>query len=435
MVSSNESMTANGNNADAQRSAKRWVTDSAGCKVYYPYGQIRSGYVVTDATRENAIREADRRFDEIFKQFKPYASLLVLPIIFAFYYYVGSHPILAFAIFPALLVLVGLITRLLRSPTLAPLLDGLPRAPAADLAGQKSLHRAAYVILLLIVLIALLLHLYDLRVADADANTRTIDFYPDISKYLIFGSVSTLFLWGVIAGWNKLSAKAGPNRAMLSVFLFSIGSLGFFVAAAWNFYNPQPKIVLSQDTFYCSWRVNWVDIADLSLQASSKGAEYARVKFAANRSPFSDRRLTQSCEIDGLNTNYAEIYDAVQKRWQVAMQGGGAREQMLGLRAKLDQLPLGSSREKVLAVLGQPILTGPSGDGLVCLYSPTQTGDDTSSRRVVAVYFDEKHRVERLATYSLTKGKVVDEISHETLTAGYEYPLLRNVLLNPTRRW
>jgi hypothetical protein len=291
------------------------------------------------------------------------------------------------------------------------------------------------VILLLIVLSALVLHLYDLRVADADANARTIDFYPDISKYLIFGSVATLILWAAITGWNKVSAKFGPNRAMLGVFLFSIGSLGFFVAAAWNFYDPQPKIVLSQDTFYCGWRVNWTDIADLSLQAGRKGGEYARVKFAANRSPFPDRTPTQSCEIDGLNTNYGEIYDAMQKRWQVAIRGAAASEQTPRLRAKLDQLPPGSSRENVLAVLGEPILTGPSGNGLVWLYPPVQTGDDASSRRVVAVYLDEKHRVERLATYSLTKGKVVDEISHDTLTAGYEYPLLRNVLLDPTRRW
>jgi hypothetical protein len=109
-VSASESMTTASEDAAADDPDKRWVRDSAGHKIYYPYGQMRSGYVVTDAARENAICEADRRFDEISKQFKPYASLLVLPVTYAFYYYLGSHPILAFAIFPAFLVLVGLIT-------------------------------------------------------------------------------------------------------------------------------------------------------------------------------------------------------------------------------------------------------------------------------------------------------------------------------------
>lgn len=438
-------MTADNEQSNAEVS-KRWIVDSEGRSVYFPYGKARSGYIVTDPAREGALRDADRRFEEISKQIAPYGALLLLPVTFGFYYFSASYPRLAYLLFPAAFALFAVAIWLLRRPKLASLLAGLPTAPPADVAAQKVLRLSGYLLLGLITLIVLVVYLYDLRVAAAAANSRTIDFYPDITQYLIFGSLSALFVFLVIARWNGLlaSPRVGPNRAMLSLFLFGIGTIGFFTAAAWNFYDPEPKVVLSRDTLYCQWRAGWTDITKVNLQSGRRGNRYLRVEFAANRSPFPDRRLTESCKIDGLNATSHEIYRAVRTRWQVASQGAPARDpspgSATGLRVELDQLPLGSSREKVLAVLGEPILSGPSGHGVVALYPRTAAGassdllgDEASSRRVIAVYFDEGNRIERIALYGLNGGKIIDDLSQATLTAGYEYPVLRNVLLNPRR--
>jgi hypothetical protein len=53
---------------------------------------------------------------------------------------------------------------------------------------------------------------------------------------------------------------------------------------------------------------------------------------------------------------------------------------------------------------------------------------------VIAVYFDDNRRVNRLTVYRLENGKVIDDLSHDTLTtASAYYTLLRMVLLNPAR--
>jgi outer membrane protein assembly factor BamE (lipoprotein component of BamABCDE complex) len=88
-------------------------------------------------------------------------------------------------------------------------------------------------------------------------------------------------------------------------------------------------------------------------------------------------------------------------------------------------------------VLGEPIVTRPGYLGQVSFYSETQTDEPsglTPDLRVVAVYFDEDDRVNRLAFYRLENGKVIDDISHDTLTtASPYYTLLRMVLLRPAR--
>jgi outer membrane protein assembly factor BamE (lipoprotein component of BamABCDE complex) len=45
-------------------------------------------------------------------------------------------------------------------------------------------------------------------------------------------------------------------------------------------------------------------------------------------------------------------------------------------------------------------------------------------QRVVAVYFDKKRRVERLANYGLQDGKIFDFVSRTTPTAGQELSYL-----------
>ena len=91
----------------------------------------------------------------------------------------------------------------------------------------------------------------------------------------------------------------------------------------------------------------------------------------------------------------------------------------------LEQLPLGSSQEQVLIVLGTPSTVATiSGE---VFYYISQRAEQTSflpqkevDRRVIAVYFDKARKVQRLADYGLKDGKIFDSISRTTPSGGAE---------------
>jgi outer membrane protein assembly factor BamE (lipoprotein component of BamABCDE complex) len=91
----------------------------------------------------------------------------------------------------------------------------------------------------------------------------------------------------------------------------------------------------------------------------------------------------------------------------------------------LEQLPLGSSQEQVLIVLGTPSTVATiSGE---VFYYISQRTEQTSfmparetDRRVIAVYFDKNRKVQRLADYGLKEGKIFDYISRTTPSGGVE---------------
>ncbi len=91
----------------------------------------------------------------------------------------------------------------------------------------------------------------------------------------------------------------------------------------------------------------------------------------------------------------------------------------------LEQLPLGSTQEQVLIVLGTPSTVATiSGE---VFYYISQRDEQTSflpaketDRRVIAVYFDKNRRVQRLADYGLKDGKIFDYISRTTPSGGTE---------------
>jgi len=91
----------------------------------------------------------------------------------------------------------------------------------------------------------------------------------------------------------------------------------------------------------------------------------------------------------------------------------------------LEQLPLGSSQEQVLIVLGTPSTVATiSGE---VFYYISQRAEQTSflpqkevDRRVIAVYFDKSRKVQRLADYGLKDGKIFDYISRTTPSGGIE---------------
>jgi len=106
----------------------------------------------------------------------------------------------------------------------------------------------------------------------------------------------------------------------------------------------------------------------------------------------------------------------------------------------LEQIPLGASQEQVLVVLGTPS-TVATISGEVFYYISQQTQQtsflpqEETDRRIVAVYFDKKRQVQRLADYSMRDGKVFDAVSRTTASGGEELSylryLMRAVQLNP----
>jgi outer membrane protein assembly factor BamE (lipoprotein component of BamABCDE complex) len=95
----------------------------------------------------------------------------------------------------------------------------------------------------------------------------------------------------------------------------------------------------------------------------------------------------------------------------------------------LEQIPLGSSQEQVLIVLGTPSTVATlSGE---VFYYISQRTEQTSflpqeevDRRVIAVYFDKNRQVTRLANYGIKDGKIFDFISRTTPSGGQEQHLL-----------
>ena len=106
----------------------------------------------------------------------------------------------------------------------------------------------------------------------------------------------------------------------------------------------------------------------------------------------------------------------------------------------LEQIPLGSSQEQVLIVLGTPSTVATiSGE---VFYYISQRTEQTSfmpqkeiSRRIVAIYFDKNRRVQRIADYGMKDGKIFDAVSRTTPSGGEELSyiryMMRAVQLNP----
>ena len=101
--------------------------------------------------------------------------------------------------------------------------------------------------------------------------------------------------------------------------------------------------------------------------------------------------------------------------------------------AALEQVPPGSTQEQVLLVLGTPSTVATvSGE---VFYYISQRAERTAfldskvtDQKVLAVYFGQDRRVERIANYGLKDGKVFDFISRTTPTGGADQNFLRQVL-------
>jgi outer membrane protein assembly factor BamE (lipoprotein component of BamABCDE complex) len=105
--------------------------------------------------------------------------------------------------------------------------------------------------------------------------------------------------------------------------------------------------------------------------------------------------------------------------------------------AALAQVPQGSSQEQVLLVLGTPSTVATvSGETFYYISQKSQRtaflNPEITDQRVLAVYFDQGRRVERLANYGMQDGKVFDFISRSTPTGGQESNLIKQILSSST---
>jgi outer membrane protein assembly factor BamE (lipoprotein component of BamABCDE complex) len=99
----------------------------------------------------------------------------------------------------------------------------------------------------------------------------------------------------------------------------------------------------------------------------------------------------------------------------------------------LEQVPLGSSQEQVLIVLGTPSTVATvSGEAFYYISQRAEQQlaflpQTVTNQRVLAVYFDRQRRVERVANYGLKDGKVFDFVSRTTPAGGQELNYLNYV--------
>src|SRR5262245_2614439 len=96
----------------------------------------------------------------------------------------------------------------------------------------------------------------------------------------------------------------------------------------------------------------------------------------------------------------------------------------------LEQIPIGASQDQVLIVMGTPS-TVATLDGEVFYYISQRSerkvafmNQQVVDQRVIAIYFDKKRTVRRLANYGLQDGRIFDFISRTTPTSGQELSYL-----------
>jgi outer membrane protein assembly factor BamE (lipoprotein component of BamABCDE complex) len=99
----------------------------------------------------------------------------------------------------------------------------------------------------------------------------------------------------------------------------------------------------------------------------------------------------------------------------------------------LAQIPVGSSQDQVLLVLGSPSTTSTVGGQ--AYYYISQTIDDNpvfgrsiDEQRVLAIYFDEDRKITEIANYGLQDGVIFDFISRRTRTSGRDLSFIAQIL-------
>ncbi len=101
----------------------------------------------------------------------------------------------------------------------------------------------------------------------------------------------------------------------------------------------------------------------------------------------------------------------------------------------LDQIKVGATtKEEALSLMGTPSTTSTIGGDAwyyigqkmsrAVAFMPAKMVD----QNVLAIYFDKKGKVDRIANYGMKDGKVFDFVSRTTPTGGQEPNFLRNIM-------
>jgi outer membrane protein assembly factor BamE (lipoprotein component of BamABCDE complex) len=99
----------------------------------------------------------------------------------------------------------------------------------------------------------------------------------------------------------------------------------------------------------------------------------------------------------------------------------------------LAQVPVGSSKDQVLIALGSPSTMANYGNDVFYYISQTRyrpaafLPERVVDQRVVAIYFDGKEKVTKIADYGLQDGKVFDFVSRTTPTAGIDQTFIQQL--------
>src|SRR6266446_3797529 len=102
----------------------------------------------------------------------------------------------------------------------------------------------------------------------------------------------------------------------------------------------------------------------------------------------------------------------------------------------LEQLPIGSTQEQVLIVLGTPSTVATvSGEAFYYISQKAERAisfmrTKVTDQRVIAVYFDRDRKVQRLAEYGYKDGKIFDFVSRTTPTSGNDLNLISTSIHN-----
>jgi outer membrane protein assembly factor BamE (lipoprotein component of BamABCDE complex) len=94
------------------------------------------------------------------------------------------------------------------------------------------------------------------------------------------------------------------------------------------------------------------------------------------------------------------------------------------------QIHTGMGKDQVVLALGTPDTQSTAGGGAYYYISQTANQPmpfmkpEVTDRRIVAVYFDNKDRVQQVANYGLKDGKVIDLVTRETPTYSHDRGLL-----------
>lgn len=100
----------------------------------------------------------------------------------------------------------------------------------------------------------------------------------------------------------------------------------------------------------------------------------------------------------------------------------------------LDTIQVGSSRDQVLLALGSPSMTAMYDKEVFYYISQTRyrraefMKSKIVDRKILAVYFNKKAQVEKIANYGLQDGKVFDTISQTTPTGGNDQTFISQLI-------